>query len=123
MTEAEIIQAFQEMWGTFPEPVTITQRSREIVAVNAKAQELGLKPGIKCSSIGSPQQHKGCKCNQALDAKSPVCVTYQGPLGKSFGYWIPIPAKPEWVLHFSVGNLPVYEEMQVTTDLQPGADK
>ena len=54
MTDQEVIQAFHIMWDNFPEPVTITQRSREIIAVNKKAAELGLTAGIKCSSIGKP---------------------------------------------------------------------
>ncbi len=29
MTDQEIINAFDLMWGDFPEPVTITQKSRE----------------------------------------------------------------------------------------------
>ncbi len=53
MTDQEVIQAFHIMWDNFPEPVTITQRSREIIAVNKKAAELGLTAGIKCSSIGN----------------------------------------------------------------------
>jgi len=45
MTDQEVIQAFPIMWDNFPEPVTITQRSREIIAVNKKAAELGLTMG------------------------------------------------------------------------------
>ena len=41
MTDQEVIQAFHIMWDNFLEPVTITQRSREIIAVNKKAAELG----------------------------------------------------------------------------------
>ena len=28
MSDEKIIEAFQMMWGNFPEPVTITQKSR-----------------------------------------------------------------------------------------------
>ncbi len=112
MTDKEIIAAFHAMWGNFPEPVTITQRSREMVAVNKKAAALGLKPGIKCSSIGKPEDHKGCLCNQAIDKGEPVCVTYDGPYGKCYGYWIPIEGKPEWVIHFGVGRTFDYEKLK-----------
>ena len=40
MSDNEIIQAFHLMWGNFPEPVMITQKSREMIAVNKKAEEL-----------------------------------------------------------------------------------
>lgn len=104
MTEEEIIRAFHEMYDNFPEPVMITQKSREMVAVNKKAAEAGLMAGIKCSSIGKPENHRGCLCNKAVDSGETVCVQYQGPFGKSFGYWIPIPSKSEWIIHFGVGG-------------------
>ena len=91
------------MWDNFPEAVTITQKSREIVAVNKKAAEFGLQPGVKCSSIGKPEDHRGCQCNQAVDTGEPQICTYEGAFGKAYGYWIPIPEKPEWVIHFGVG--------------------
>ena len=60
MTDNEIIAAFHAMWDNFPEGVVITQKSREIVAVNKAAAKYGLTAGIKCSSIGKPEDHKGC---------------------------------------------------------------
>ena len=103
MSNEEIIRAFHLMWDNFPEAVMITQKSREIVAVNKKAAEFGLTPGIKCSSIGKLENHKGCQCNQAVDTGEPQICTYEGNFGKAYGYWIPIPEKPEWVIHFGVG--------------------
>ncbi|MCR5564154.1 MAG: hypothetical protein K6F46_12485 [Desulfovibrio sp.] len=46
MTDSELIEAFHAMGDNFPEPVTITQKSREIIAVNTAAEQFGLKPGI-----------------------------------------------------------------------------
>ena len=103
LSNEEIIRAFHLMWDNFPEAVTITQKSREIVAVNKKAAEFGLQPGIKCSSIGKPENHRGCKCNEAVDTGEAQFCTYEGAFGKAYGYWIPIPKKPEWVIHFGVG--------------------
>lgn len=103
MSNEEIIRAFHLMWDNFPEAVTITQKSREIVAVNKKAAEFGLAPGIKCSSIGKPENHKGCQCDKAVDTGEAQFCTYEGNFGKAYGYWIPIPEKPEWVIHFGVG--------------------
>ena len=103
MSNEDIIRAFHLMWDNFPEAVTITQKSREIVAVNKKAAEYGLKAGIKCSSIGNPENHKGCQCDKAVDTGEAQFCTYEGAFGKAYGYWIPIPEKPEWVIHFGVG--------------------
>ncbi len=108
MTDEEIISAFHAMWDNFPEPVTITQRSREIIAVNLCAAKFGLKPGIKCSSIGKPEDHKGCLCNKAIDAAQTIGVAYEGPFGRAYGFWMPIAGRPEWILHFSVGRAVEY---------------
>ncbi len=110
MTDEEIIKAFHLMWDNFPEPVMITQKSREMVALNKKAASYGLTVGVKCSSIGAPENHRGCLCNKAVDTGEPVYVTYEGPFGKSYGYWLPIPEKPEWVIHFGVGSTFDYEK-------------
>ena len=111
MSNEEIIRAFHLMWDNFPEAVMITQKSREIVAVNKKAAEFGLKPGIKCSSVGKPESHKGCLCNQAVDTGEPQFITYEGNFGKAYGYWIPIPEKPEWIIHFGVGYAFEYKKI------------
>ena len=64
MTDQEVINAFHIMWDNFPEPVTITQRSREIIAVNAKAAELGLKAGHKVF------HHRQARGSQGLPVQS-----------------------------------------------------
>ena len=104
MNDDEIIRAFHSMWDNFPEPVMITQKNREMVALNKKAESMGLTVGIKCSSIGNPENHRGCLCNKAVDSGEPVYITYETPFGKSYGYWIPIPDKPERIIHFGVGG-------------------
>ena len=112
MSDEEIISAFHAMWDNFPEPVTITQKSREIIAVNKAAENAGLKPGIKCSSIGKPEDHNGCLCNKAIASSQTMAVAYEGPFGKAYGYWMPIPGRTEWVIHFSVGRALNYEPLK-----------
>ena len=113
MTDNEIIAVFHAMWDNFPEGVVITQKSREIVAVNKAAAKFGLTAGIKCSSIGKPSDHKGCRCNKAVDSGETQCFACDGPFGKAYGFWIPITEKPEWILHFSVGRAFEYEKFTV----------
>ncbi|MCR4667352.1 MAG: hypothetical protein K5657_08695 [Desulfovibrio sp.] len=112
MTDEEVLSAFHAMWDNFPEPVTITQKSREIVAVNKAAADLGLKAGIKCSSIGKPEDHKGCLCNRAIDTCTGIGVSYEGPFGRTYGFWIPISGRPDWVLHYSVGRTVNYDSLK-----------
>lgn len=104
MTDEELIKAFHAMWGNFPEAVMITQKSREIVAMNKACAKSGLQVGMKCSSVGKPENHKGCLCNKAVDSGEAVYMTYEGAFGKAFGYWIPVEGKPEWIIHFGVGH-------------------
>ncbi len=110
MTDEELIHAFHVMWDGFPEPVMVIKKSREIIAVNNMAADAGVTVGIKCSSTGSPENHKGCLCNKAADTKETVAVTYEGKFGRAYGYWIPIPEKPEWIIHFGVGSAHDYED-------------
>lgn len=116
MTNEEIIRAFHCMWDGFPEPIMLIEKNRNIVAVNKKCAEFGMKIGTKCSSYGKPEQHKGCRANEAADTKQPICITYPGPFGKdAYGYWSPLPEKPEWMLHFSIGITMEYEEAKNVT--------
>ena len=70
MTDEQIVESFYAMWDNFPESVMLIKKSREIIAVNLKAAEFNLKPGSKCSSYGSPDQHRGCRCNEAVDTQN-----------------------------------------------------
>lgn len=114
MNEEQVIQAFHAMWDNFPEPVTLIKKNRDIYAVNNKAASLGLKGGavMKCSQVGAPQDHKGCRCNEAVDDKKAIGVKYETPLGKAFGYWIPVAGCEEFIIHFSVGAMFDYEELK-----------
>ena len=118
MTDEQIIEAFHLMWDMFPEPVMLIKKSREIVALNPVCAQSGLKPGMRCSSVGSTQQHKGCRCNEAVDEKKAIGVTYEGPKGKAFGYWVPVANKPEWILHLNVGLYYEYDPMTVVLDIE-----
>ena len=111
MSDEEIIRAFHLMFDNFPEPVMITQKNREMIAVNKKAESFGLKAGIKCSSIGKPENHKKCQCNKAVDSGESIFCTYDGNFGKAYGFWIPVPEKPEWIIHFGVGSNFEYEKI------------
>jgi len=122
MTDEQIFEAFHAMWDNFPESVMLIKKSREILALNPKCAELGLKVGMKCSSIGKPENHKGRRCNKAIDTGAPEAVSYQAAFGKAYGFWIPVAGKPEWIIHFNVGITREYDELTPTiqsiTDLK-----
>lgn len=115
MTEAEVIGAFHAMWDNFPESVMLIKKSREIFGVNKKAASLGLKEGVgmKCSQIGSPENHKGCMCNEAADEKKAVYIQYQTKFGRALGYWIPVAGAEEYLIHFGAGGTFEYPDTGV----------
>ena len=104
MDKQEIINAFHMMWDNFPEPIMLITKDRQIHAVNKKAASFGLNDQMKCSSIGSPEKHKGCLCNQAADTKEAAYKAYEGPFGRAYGFWIPVAGAEEYIIHFGVGS-------------------
>ena len=104
MDKQEIINAFHMMWDKFPEPIMLITKDRQIHAVNKKAASMGLNDQMKCSSIGKPENHKGCLCNQAADTREAVYKAYEGQFGRAYGFWIPVEGAEEYIIHFGVGS-------------------
>jgi hypothetical protein len=111
MTDEEIIAGFHALFDNFPEPVMITQKSRVMIAVNKKAAQFGLVPGNRCADLGKPEQHEGCRLSIAADTGKPVSISYDGPFGRAYGYWVPVDGRPDWMLHFGVGATFAYEHV------------
>ncbi len=108
MTEPRILDAFQIMWGPFPEPVMLIQKDRTILAVNDLARTMGIPAGIKCHSLGSDHGEDGncgrCKANLALRTGETVCeesTTGDTPVR---GYWMPLAEAPDLYVHFCIGT-------------------
>ena len=93
MDEQKVIESFHMMWDNFPDPVMLIKKSRDIYAVNKKAASLGLTTGIKCSSIGAPEKHKGCLCN-------PLTKLTKAPLARPMasGFQWPVPRNTSFIL-------------------------
>lgn len=60
MIEPRILDAFQTMWGPFPEPVMLIQKDRTVLAVNDLARKIGIPSGIKCHSLNKDHGAGGC---------------------------------------------------------------
>ena len=76
MVDQKILEAFQLMWGPFPEPVMLVHKDRTILAVNDLCRSIGTPIGIKCFSLnmeGGKTTCKRCKANMALRQESTVC--------------------------------------------------
>lgn len=110
MTDEKVIEAFQMMWGNFPEPVMLVHKSRDILAINEACRKAGGRPGIKCSSIGEPGRHRGCLANQALASQQATYAKGEAN-GKAFiGYWLPVAGHPEIYVHLGVGTMIDYDQ-------------
>ncbi len=77
MLDQKILDAFQTMWGPFPEPVMLILKDRTILAVNDLARSVGTPTGVKCFSLNPEARTttcKQCKANLALHEERTVCT-------------------------------------------------
>lgn len=109
MVDATVIDAFQLMWGNFPEPVMLVHQNRAILAVNEACSKFGGEVGIKCSSIGAPENHKGCLANQALASRQATYSKNQANGKPVIAFWIPIADHPDILVHFGIGTTIDYD--------------
>ncbi|WP_043644409.1 hypothetical protein [Fundidesulfovibrio putealis] len=106
MVDQNVLDAFQMMWGQFPEPVMLLHKSRTILAVNDVARTAGVPLGVKCSSLNPANEGdhhcRQCKASQALRARTPVVETSQIGERHVKGYWIPLRDFEDVYVHFGV---------------------
>jgi hypothetical protein len=105
------IESFRMMWDGFPHGVLLLNRNRDIIAVNKRAEERGVRTGIKCYQLtdNNNEIHRGCKANQALDeATAQKVVTNNNKSNKLIiTYWLPVTTDKDLYLHFNiVADLP-----------------
>ena len=107
MVDQKTLDAFQQMWGPFPEPVLLVYKDRTILATNDLAREVGVPVGVKCFSLNPEAVTKACpqcKANVALKEKRTVCSEEDYSGTTVIGYWMPLKENPEVYVHFGVGN-------------------
>lgn len=101
--EQSVLEAFDTMWGLYPEPVMLVHANRDVLAVNQKAKDSGISEGIKCFSL-YPRDRvcPGCLANKMLksgEAQRKVAVSPQNG-GCVDGYWIPVKGLDDVYVHF-----------------------
>jgi len=104
MIEQKVLEAFELMWGPFPERVMLVQKNRTIVAVNESARAAGAEVGIKCFTLNptnlTGEHCKHCKANLALHERRAV-VSHEDD-NKVLAYWIPLNDVEEMYVHFAI---------------------
>ena len=94
----------------------LIEKNRNIVAVNKKCAEFGMKVGTKCSSYGKPEQHKGCRANEAADEKKTIRHHLQRPFRQGRLRLLDSAAGKTGVdAPFSIGITMEYEEAKNVT--------
>ena len=116
MVDINVIDAFEMMWGKFPEGVMLIDKSKNILAVNAACAAVGLSAGMICSNIGPPESHKGCLANQAI-VEQKAKYKKINTNGKEFiSFWVPVDGQDNLYLHFSVGMMVDYDSCSELTE-------
>jgi hypothetical protein len=106
MMDQKMLEAFQMMWGPFPEPVMLVHKNRTILAVNDLARSAGIPVETKCFSLNPEARGaacKQCKANLALRERRTVCTEENQNGNRIIGYWMPLKDEDIYV-HFGVGT-------------------
>jgi hypothetical protein len=106
MDNQQMLNAFEQMWGPFPEPVMLIRKDRTILAANDLARTAGISAGIKCFSLNpeaATSACKDCKANLALREHRTVCCDEVRDGNRIVGYWMPLVDAPDVYVHFGVG--------------------
>jgi len=104
MVDQKVIDAFHMMWGSFPAPVRLIHKKRNVLAVNEIAKSKGMEVGVPCFSIGNPESHKSCKANEALSSDHGQRMNVEQ--GK-IKFWSPVRDCPDVFVHFTIPVDPV----------------
>ncbi|MEA4855702.1 MAG: hypothetical protein AAGU21_16220 [Solidesulfovibrio sp.] len=106
MVSQQVLEAFQSMWGPFPEPVMLLHKSREILAVNAAGRAAGIPVGAKCSSLNPENTTDGhcrqCQALKALRTGEPITTSSVTGARRLKGYWLPLKDVDDVYVHFGV---------------------
>ncbi len=103
--DPRLVEAFQLMWGNFPDPMMLVHKDRTILAVNDACAAQGTATGTKCFSYNPAPgevQNGACRLCQANKAlKAGATMGCEGEFGSKRirGYWIPLKGSNEVYVH------------------------
>lgn len=103
MIEQAILDAFETMWGPFPEPVLLIDKDRTILAGNELARTAGIPAGAKCFSLNPGAVGAACnqcKANLALREHRTVCTELTLNGEQITAYWMPLRSNSDVYVHF-----------------------
>lgn len=107
-TDLKLIEAFTLMWGMYPGPASLVHKNRTIIAVNRACLAGGRKPGMTCAQWDSPERHRGCLANRALQERMALHREVRDDDGILRTYWLPIPDYPDYYVHFTTETMKMH---------------
>lgn len=102
---SEILAAFHMMWDSFPHPVMLLKKTRDVVATNKAATDRGMPTCSKCFQLGGRDEvHEGCKANEAIEkGVAQRTVAHNKETNRVMdAYWLPVAAGQDLYLHFAI---------------------
>ena len=102
MDEQKLIEAFQLMWGKYPEQVRLIRKDHTIVAGNESYMRFGGPVGTKCN-VGDPSMHAGCRAIESLKAGETKTVAHEIEGEKYESFWVPVAGTADYYVHFTNG--------------------
>lgn len=100
--ENVLIEAFQMMWGNYPEPVRLIHKSFRVVSGNAAYINSNGPVDVKCNAT-NPELHRGCKAMAALKDKETKIKTSIMNDVQWVSYWVPVNGVEDYFVHFTNG--------------------
>lgn len=114
MTEQNIIEAFQMMWGNYHEPVRLIHRSFKVVAANNAYLATGGEIGGKCNAT-NPELHVGCRAMECLRERKTTNKTSEMYGVRWDSFWVPVEGSEDYFVHFTNGMNEFMEKMAKET--------
>ncbi len=105
--EKKLADAFEMMWGKYPDVARLIRRGFNVVAANDVCKSFahmvpGYNAGVKCNG-GDPADHRGCRAMLALKSNEAQCYVEEREGMKITSYWLPIAGEADYFVHFSTG--------------------
>lgn len=114
----QIIEAFDMMWGNFPDPVRLIDRNFLVVAANEAYTSTGGQINIHCNA-GDPAMHKGCRALESLKTGETKIMTSEMGGMNWDSYWVPVKGSSDYYVHFTWKTQEFFELLQKLAQENP----
>jgi hypothetical protein len=116
MTERSIarqVEAFRLMWDAFPEPAMLVGESRKVLAANALARRLGVRPGCMCGGLAPLEVSAAHNPMERLQNTRSALVELADANGwPVLSYWVPVAGAGNMAVHFGIGVVRAIERRE-----------